>query len=95
MQAATKDELQVLPEAWETIGFPSPALIKSSILKEPEFDINKVKGHVKLTKSITIEPFQMIHTSGLTGCKQHFKRVNMMVEPDPHRKYDVVIPIHG
>ena len=37
----------------------------------------------------------MIHTSGLTECKQHFKRVNVIVEPDPQRAYDAAVPIHG
>ena len=50
---------------------------------------------MKLTKSITIGPFQTMHTSGPTECSQHFKRVNVVVEPDPHSEYGAVIPIHG
>ena len=95
MQLATNEEIQALPQAWETAGFPSPTLTKSGILKEPEFDFDKVKGHVKLTKSITIGPFQTVHTSGLTECGQHFKRVNVIVEPDPHKDYDAAVPIQG
>ena len=59
------------------------------MLKEPEFDLDKVKGHV------TIGPFQMVHTSGLTECGQHFKRVNVIVEPDPHKDYNAAVPIQG
>ena len=95
LQVATKEELQVLPQSWETAGFPSPTVSKSVILRESEFDLDNVRGYVKLTKSITIGPFQTMHTSGLTECSQHFKRVNVVVEPDPHREYDAVIPIHG
>ena len=95
LQTATKEKLDALPQAWESAGFPSPVLTKSGVLKEPEFDLGKVKGFVKLTKSITIEPFQTIHTSWLTECKQHFKRVNVIVEPDPQRAYDAAVPIHG
>ena len=94
LQTATKEELQVLPKAWETAGFPSPTVSKSGILREPEFDLDNVRGYVKLTKSITIGPFQTMHASGLTECSQHFKRVNVVVEPDPNREYDTVIPIH-
>ena len=95
LQLATKEEIEALPQAWETAGFPSPTLTKSGILKEPEFNLDKVKGHVKLTKSITIRPFQTVHTSCLTECGQHFKRVNVIVEPDPYKDYDTAIPIHG
>ena len=69
--------------------------MKSSILKEPEFDLDEVKGHVKLTKSITIGLFQTVHVSGLTECRWHFKRVNMIVEPDPNKNYEAAVPIHG
>ena len=77
--------------AWESANFPPQTLAKSGILKEPEFDLNKVKGHVKLTKSITIGPFQTVHLSGLTECSQHFKRVNVIVEPDPDKNYEAAI----
>ena len=95
LQAVTKEKLQVLPQAWETAGFPSPTVSKSGILRESEFDLDNVRGYVKLIKSITIGPFQAMHTSDLTECSQHFKIVNVVVEPDCHREYDAVIPIHG
>ena len=41
------------PQAWETANFLPQTLVKSGILKEPAFDLNKVKGHVNLTRSIT------------------------------------------
>ena len=68
LQLATKEEKEALLQAWETANFPPQTLAKSGILKEPEFDLNKVKGYVKLTKSVTIEPFQTVHVSGLTEC---------------------------
>ena len=70
-------------------------MAKSGILKEPEFDLNKVKGHVKLTEPMAIEPFQTVHVSGLTECNQHFKRVNVIVEPNLNKNYEAAIPIHG
>ena len=95
MQLVTNEENGALPQAWKTANFPPQTLAKSGILKEPEFDLNKVKGHVKLTKSITIGPFQTVHVSGLTECNQHFKRVNVIVEPDPDKNYEAAVPIHG
>ena len=78
---------------WKTAIFPP--LEKNLKISKPEFDLNQVKGHVRLTKSVTIAPFQTIRVPGLTECNQHFKRVNVSVEPDPDRSYESVIPIHG
>ena len=94
MKSATQDELAKLSIAWKTASFPS-YLKKNATLKEPEFYLNKIKGHVRLTKSITIAPFQTVHVSGLMGCDQHSKRVNVIVEPDPDREYESMAPIHG
>ena len=95
LQLATKEEKEALPQAWETANFPPQTLAKSGILEEPEFDLDQVKRCVKLTKSITIGPFQTVHASGLTKCRQHFKRVHVIVEPDPNGNYEAAVPIHG
>ena len=92
---ATDAERKTLPPAWETASFSPQTLSKSSVLKEPNFNLNQVKGKVKLTKAVTIKPFQTIHVSGLTECDQYFKRVNVIVESDPQIKYEAVIPING
>ena len=65
------------------------------MLREPEFDLNKVQGHVRLTKSVTIGPFQTVHACGLMECNQHFKRVNVIVEPNLSKNYEAAVPIHG
>ena len=93
IQCATKDKIEQLPIAWKTANFPP--LDKSMKVQEPKFDLNQIQGNVKLTKSVTIAPFQTVHVSGLTECTQHFKRVNVIVEPDPNKDYESVIPIHG
>ena len=85
MKSATQDELAKLSIAWKTVGFPSHRS-KNLTLKEPEFNLNKIRGHVRLTKPITIAPFQTVHISGLTECDQHSKRVNVIVEPDPDKQ---------
>ena len=93
INCATKDELDKLSTAWKTANFPP--IDKNLKINEPEFNLNKIQGHVKLTKPVTIAPFQTVHVSGLTECNQHFKRVNVIVEPDPNKDYESVIPIHG
>ena len=90
---ATDIEINKLATAWKTANFPP--LQKNLKVTKPEFDLNQIKGHVKLTKSVTIAPFQTIRASGLAECNQHFKRVNVLVEPDPDKCYESVIPIHG
>ena len=94
MKSATQDELAKLSITWKMASFPS-YLEKNTTLKEPEFDLKKIKGHIRLTKSITIAPFQTVHVLGLTGCDQHSKRVNVIVEPDPDREYESMAHIHG
>ena len=94
IQLATKDEMNTLPSVWKTANFP-PYTEKRLLMKEPEFNLDKIKGHVKLTKSVTIPPFQTIRVSSLTECDQHFKTVNVIVELDPDKDYKSVIPIHG
>ena len=46
LQLSIKEEKEALSQAWETVNFPPQTLAKSGILKESEFDLNKVKGHV-------------------------------------------------
>ena len=60
IKLATQEEREVLPVAWETANFPPQVLAKTSILQEPEFDLSKVDGHVKLTKAVTVGPFDTI-----------------------------------
>ena len=93
INCATKDELDKLFTTWRTANFLP--IGKNLKINEPEFDLNKVQGHVKLTKPVTITPFQTVHVSGLTECNQHFKRVNVIVKPDHNKDYESVVPIHG
>ena len=95
MQLATDEERKTLPPAWETASFSPQILSKSSVLKESNLVLNQVKGKVKLTKVVTIKPFQTVHVSGLMECDQHFKRVNVIVESNPKINYETAISING
>ena len=77
------------------MNFPPQTLAKAGILKEPKFNLHQFRGHVKLTKSVTIGPFQTVHVSGLTECNQYFKRINVIVETDLDKNYEAVVPIYG
>ena len=95
LQLATNEERKTLLPAWQTASLSPQTLTKLSVLKEPNFDLNQVKGKVKLTKVVTIKPFQTVHVSGLTECDQHFKRVNVIVESNSKINYKTAIPING
>ena len=95
LQLATNEERKTLLPAWQTVSFSPQTLSKLSVLKEPDFDLNQVIGKVKLTKVVTIKPFQTVHVSGFTECDQHFKRVNVKVESNPKINYETAIAING
>ena len=91
LQLATKEERRSLPPAWETASFSPQTLSKLGVLKEPDFDLDQVKGKVKLTQAVTRRPFQTVHVSGITECDRHFKRVNVIVESDPNVMTDNIM----
>ena len=93
IKLATQEEREVLPVAWETANFPPQVLAKTGILQEPEFDLSKVDGHIKLTKAVTVGHIDTIHVSGIMGCNEHFRHVNVIVEPDPKKTSEAAIPI--
>ena len=48
LQLATEEERKSLSPAWETASFSPQTLSKLGVLKEPDFDLDQVKGKVKL-----------------------------------------------
>ena len=95
MRLASEEEKQSLSPTLVTASFAPQALSKAGVLNEPDFDLNQVKGKVKLTKAVVIKPFQTVHVLGYTECNQHFKRVNVIVESNPKKDYSGAIPING
>ena len=53
LQLATDEERKTLLPAWQTASFSPQTLSKLNVLKEPVFDLNQVKGKVKLTKAVS------------------------------------------
>ena len=62
LEVLRRDELENLSKTWEQALFPR-YVMKSETIKDPEFDLNQVKGKVKLTKKVTIAPFEIIQGS--------------------------------
>ena len=93
MALVTKEEYGNLSVTWATANFPPFPISKLVNVKEPEFDLDKIKGKVKLTKLITIAPFETVQVPGLTECTQHFRRVHVMTEVSDKFRHDVIRPI--
>ena len=81
LASVTREEYGKLPIAWARANFPPKPISKSATISGPEFDLDTIKGHVKITKAITISPFQTVQATGITNCSSHFKRVRVITEP--------------
>ena len=81
LASVTREEYGKLPIAWARANFPPKPISKSATVLESEFDLDTIKGHVKITKAITIPPFQTVQATGITNCSTHFKRVRVIIEP--------------
>ena len=68
-----------MSELWERALFPK-LVLKSNQVKEPEFDLDSVKGNVKITKKIILKPFETIQVSAQSSVKGHYKLVNVITE---------------
>ena len=79
MEVLKKDEVKNLSKVWERTLFPR-YIMKSEVLKDPEFDLNQVWGTVKLTKNVSLSPFETIHVSAKSSMRGHFKRVLVIME---------------
>ena len=78
----TEDELQSLSQSWK-LAYVSTIILKSALVGDQDFDLDKVKGKVVTTKKVKIPAFQTIIAKGLTKVTGHQKHVHVLVEPSP------------
>ena len=62
-------------------------------MRESEFDLETIKGNVKITKQVTLGPFETKHVPGLTECSTHYKRVHVVTEASEKLQHGTVKPI--
>ena len=77
------EEAAVLDLSWKRARMASVICSKSAQLAEGEekpFDLNEVKGPVKLTKKIVVPPFSTIQVSAISKVTTHRKAVNVMTD---------------
>ena len=90
LATVTKEECGNLLVAWTRANFPLRPISKQTQVQKPEFDLNLIKGQVKIMKVVTIPPFETTHVPGLTECNSHFKRVHVMIEASERFKHKAV-----
>ena len=88
------DEVKNLSKIWERALFPR-YLMKSETIKDPDFDLDLVKGIVKLTKDVTLSPFETVHVSAKSSVKGHFKRVLVLMEKLEKENDSAVEPVNS
>ena len=68
--------------------------MKSKTIRDPEFDLDQVKGKVKLTKKITLAHFETIQVSAKSSIRGHYKRVLIIMEKLNANTDSVVEPVN-
>ena len=96
LAVVTKEEYGNLSVAWARANLGPPRPITKSIqVQESEFDLKLVKGQVKITKAVTIPPFETVHVPGLTECNSHFKRIHVMTEASERFNHEAVTTVNA
>ena len=79
----TPEEVASLGKAWDRACISS--YIGGRVVKTSggyrNFALDQVKGNIKLTKDVIIQPFETIKVQGITKVRNHQKLVHIMVEP--------------
>ena len=88
LKLATSTEMENLPDAWK-VTFPQ---YQNKLYWKNQFWILN-KHRVKLTKDVSIGPFDTVYVSGNTSFWKHSKRLNIMVERLTEQNQDSVVPI--
>ena len=79
LQLLKEEEIPNLAHPWERPILPKHILKKEKII-EPDFNLDLVEGKVKLSKSVVLKPFETVLVSGISGSRQHRKRVNVIID---------------
>ena len=72
----TANELNKLGKAFNRSRVARPVINQKGC-----FDLDQVKGPIKVTKEVTIEPGETLKINGLTGLKGNTKRLHIVAEP--------------
>ena len=94
LQLLKEEEIPDLTHALERAIFPKHILNKEKII-EPDFNLDSMEGKVKLSKGVVLKPFETVLVSGISGLRQHRKRVNVMIDRVEGSLGDDVVPANS
>ena len=58
------------------------------------FDLDQVKGEVRLTQGIQLGPYETTQVSAITSCQAHSKRVHVVAEPLEEGGNEYTVPTY-
>ena len=76
------DELQSLSQCWK-VAYVSMVISKATLVSDPEFDPDRVRGRVVTCEEVKIPALQTAVVMGLTMITGHCKHVHVLLEPSP------------
>ena len=76
----SEEELQSLAQSWK-LAYVSMIISKSAPIRDPQFDLDQVKGKVVTSKKVKIPALQTVVVKRLTKVTGHEKHVHVLVEP--------------
>ena len=82
-----------LSAAWVRANFPPRPISGSTQVREFEFDLEMIKGNVRITKQVMFGPFETKHVLGLTECNTYYKWVHVVTEASEKFQHGAVKPI--
>ena len=79
-------ELKKMSETWQSSKLAMVLAAKAAILAENKkgLTLDQVKGDLKITKALTLAPFEMANVLTQFKVKNHRKIVNVITEPPEH-----------
>ena len=96
IKLATQEELGKLYHCWKRDAVMTGIAMHQMQLANKEPLINQINNDVKLTKNVTIIPFETIKTIGISKVLNHEKHINVIIEPSPvDRQGNEVYTVQG
>ena len=95
LDCTTPEELASLGKTWER-GQVGRVITNKQVQLEG-FDLDSVKGRVRLNNTVTLKPGEACRARGITDIKGNCKRLNVIIEPTKNREYTTgleVVPVY-
>ena len=95
IKLATKKELENLNKQWNRSLIATKLTMKEAQMVNQEYAqiVSKIDSIVKVTRNTTIVPFGTAEVKGVVKTRNHYKRINVVIDDLPENQHckDVVI----